>query len=106
MTPQEAINQLNLAIATEKILIKCSTMGELCHCDNIKAFETAISIIEKQIPQKAIIEREDYPEINGFMETYRCPICNSELVERDQVGFTHKLHKYCDCGQALDWSDT
>ena len=35
MTPQEAINQLNLAIATEKILIKCSTMGELCHCDKI-----------------------------------------------------------------------
>lgn len=69
------------------------------------ACDIAMDAIKKQIPKKPIIEREDYPEINNFMETYICPICNSELAGRDQVGFTHRLHKYCDCGQALDWSD-
>ena len=104
MTLQEVINQLNLAIATEKTLIKCSRMGKLCHSNKIEACETAISIIEKQIPQKPIIEREEFPEINSFCETYRCPICSSLLVERDRVGFTNNLHKYCDCGQTIDWS--
>ena len=67
------------------------------------AREMAISAIEKQIPQKPIIEREDFPEINSFCETYRCPICSLLLVERDRVGFTNDLRKYCDCGQAIDY---
>ena len=67
------------------------------------AREIAISAIEKQIPQKPIIEREDFPEINSFCETYRCPICSSLLGERDRVGFTNDLRKYCDCGQAIDY---
>lgn len=103
MTLQEVINQLDLAIVSEKYLIKCSSMAELCHRNQIEALEIAKSIIEKQIPQKAIIEREDFPEINSFCETYRCPICSSLLVERDRVGFTNDLRKYCDCGQAIDY---
>lgn len=103
MTLQEVINQLDLAIVSEKYLIKCSTMAVPCHRNQIEALEIAKSIIEKQIPQKAIIEREDFPEINSFCETYRCPICKKELITKDRVGFDGDLNKYCDCGQAIDY---
>ena len=61
-----------------------------------KAFETALTVLEKQIPKK--------PNMIGFEPNklissvhYSCPICD-RLLSR---------YKYCpDCGQALDWSDT
>lgn len=51
MTPQEAIDRINLLIGTEKLFIKISTMGEISHSQNIEALEMAKQALEKQIPK-------------------------------------------------------
>lgn len=47
MTPQEAIDRINLLIGTEKLFIKISTMGEISHSQNIEALEIAKQVLEK-----------------------------------------------------------
>lgn len=41
MTPQEAIDRIDLLIGNEKLFIKISTMGEISHSQNIEALEMA-----------------------------------------------------------------
>ena len=53
MTPQEAINRIDLLIGNEKLFIKISTMGEISHSQNIEALEIAKQALEKQIPKKS-----------------------------------------------------
>ena len=82
MTAQEAINRLqNLQLVSKDLI----------------ALKTAISALEKQIPQKPI-----YDESKGL---YVCPVCK-ELNAYAPDDF----NDYCElCGQAidnaLDWSD-
>lgn len=88
MTPQEAIDRIDLLIGTEKLFIKISTMGEISHSQNIEALEMAKQALEKQIPKKPV----DY---DGKIKVGFCPDCEA-VVTSD----------FCDnCGQALDWSD-
>lgn len=91
MTPQEAIDRINLLIGTEKLFIKISTMGEISHSQNIEALEMAKQALEKQIPKKPL---------KNYGGGYRCPNCQMKHLNPDWVGVKH-----CDCGQALDWSD-
>lgn len=57
----------------------------------LNAFDTAISALEKQIPQKV------RPSLRGTTDyDCRCPNCDNPIF----------LGRYCrECGQALDWSD-
>ena len=92
MTPQEVIKQLNMLIFNEKVLIGCSTMGELQHSNNIEALEIAKQAVEKQIPKNVFPDSKYYG--NGI-----CPNCNAVFMD--------KSTNFCgNCGQALDWSDT
>lgn len=93
MTPQEAIDRINLLIGTEKLFIKISTMGEISHSQNIEALEMAKQAVEKQIPKKA-----KNITTTVYYKQGRCPNCNALLK--------NTINIFCsDCGQALDWSD-
>lgn len=67
----------------------------------VKAFEMAISALEKQIPKKPI--PIDYKKFIDTVDNatylrgaFWCPNCNHVVRSGD----------YCnDCGQAIDWSD-
>lgn len=64
--------------------------------------QIAIDAIEKQIPQKPILEGDGYADGNPVYDTAYCPICNHDFEE----GINDWGSKYCSgCGQALDWSD-
>lgn len=54
MNPQEVTKQLDMLICNEKVLIGCSTMGELQHSQNIEALEFAKEAVEKQILKKVL----------------------------------------------------
>jgi hypothetical protein len=58
--------------------------------EQIEICKTAKSAIEKQILKKL-----EY--IDGDPDRPICPTCKMEVNE---------LEHHCDCGQALDWSDT
>lgn len=62
----------------------------------IEALEMSIEALEKQIPKKPILDKE---QTMRYVTTYTCPACGK--------GFTGaKVCSYCyHCGQALDWSD-
>ena len=101
MTPQEAINRIDLLIVTEKLFIKISTMGEISHSQNIEALEIAKQALEKQIPKKPL-------DICTPVVTWGlCPICKGELNKLgNRPNRVFEGTKYCpDCGQALDWSE-
>ena len=63
--------------------------------DNAELSRMIDAAIEKQIRKKPILQ--------GDGISYRCPVCNRD------VGFVDLLasetQPYCDCGQAIDWSD-
>lgn len=68
-------------------------------------YEFIKNALEKQIPKKAIAYTNYAEHLKigncywgGGTTVYRCPNCN-EFVSR---GF----NCCCDCGQALDWSDS
>ena len=64
------------------------------------AFETAISVLEKQILKKPINVKKHY---------YKCPCCKQDLGISDDDIFVYEnpTPMYCsNCGQALDWSDS
>lgn len=61
--------------------------------DDIKAFKTAISALEKQIPKKP-------QEVDVDFSTFVCPNCLSAIMYTDEK----ETHNYClNCGQKLDW---
>ena len=78
MTPQEAIKNIEIAIAEVEWEYPMQYAV---------AFETAIKALEKQIPKKPV----DY---DSKIKVGFCPDCEA-VVTSD----------FCDnCGQALDWS--
>lgn len=100
MTPQEIINRIDGLIASEKMFIKVSTMGEVDHSKNIEALETAKQAIEKQIPKKVVIEGDGYDDKGELIyDIAYCPNCNS----RFDLGYDEETNCCSDCGQTLDW---
>lgn len=101
MTPQEVIKQLDMLICNEKVLIGCSSMGELQHSQNIEALEIAKQAVEKQIPKKPSYEGDGYDDKGNLIyDTAYCPKCNKEFEVYYYSG------KCCnECGQALDRSN-
>ena len=82
MTPQEAIKNIEIAIA--EVEWEYPMQYAI-------AFEIAIKALEKQMPKKAKNVSDD------GIERYVCENCNNLM---------HRKKNYCDnCGQALDWSD-
>lgn len=71
---------------------------------NAHAIDNAIWGLEKQYPQKIILNSEDDREY----EDYICPNCKTILQQRRKgaTAVTVYHFAYCHtCGQALDWRD-
>lgn len=103
MTPQEALNVLSntkFSVSNEAEEQKCRVYQA--------AFKTAIEALEKQIPKKPVIKTHKYiGSDDDFVNKYHCPVCNALMINEDTNGFyAGRKQKHCDCGQALDWSDT
>ena len=99
MTAQEAIQFLKETIAG-CTFTKDKQLKEVC--------EVSIEALEKQIPQKPIIKTHKYiGSDDDFVDEYFCPVCKTLIINKDTNGFyAGRKQKHCDCGQALDWSDT
>ena len=67
----------------------------------IKALETAIEALEKQLPRKPNFEGDGYAPNGTFVyDTWICPSCEG-YYEVDYDDYV-----YCpQCGQKLDWSE-
>lgn len=64
----------------------------------IKAINTAIIAIEKQIPKKPYFRGDGYYNGNLVYDTWICPNCDSGY----EVEFEE--HEYCPhCGQSIKW---
>ncbi|MGN1138293.1 MAG: hypothetical protein ACI4RM_02510 [Ruminococcus sp.] len=84
MTPQEAIETIEIAIAE----VECEYPMNYA-----VAFEVAINALKKQIPNEV---KSKASEIDGFTDN-TCPVCNGYLLsETNNCSY---------CGQALDWGD-
>lgn len=63
-------------------------------------FKASIEALEKQIPQKPILEADGYYNGELVYDTWYCPSCNADYDTE------HERHDYCPkCGQAIDWSE-
>ena len=89
MTPQEAIKFLTETIAGCHVL-RDRQLKAVC--------EISINALEKQIPKKPEESYDGYADGNPVID-YHCPNCYREVDEDE-------LEHHCECGQALDWSDT
>lgn len=90
MTPEEALEIINIAIAEVEWNYPL---------DYAAAFEVAIEVLEKQIPKRAI---------STYIGNYKCPTCESYIDITDDDLHVYEIvpPKYCpNCGQALDWSE-
>lgn len=64
--------------------------------------EDSIPMLEKQMPEKIILNSEEGREY----EDYICPNCKDILRQRRKLATAIMVHEYkfCpDCGQKLDW---
>lgn len=102
MTPQEAIDRIDLLISNEKLFIKISTMGEIDHSKNIEALEMAKQALEKTVTKPVTLEADGYDDKGELIyDTAYCPNCNHKF----DLGYNDETKCCPDCGQALDWSD-
>ncbi len=66
--------------------------------------------IEKQIPQKPILKETKCFDGSTADFVFVCPVCNrkicSEPTDDVMASFLKEDCPHCNCGQALDWSDT
>ena len=92
MTNEEAIKMLK---QWNEDLLPYEDEKEGIECHNI-----AISALEKQIPKKPIIWEHHTIEspIPNDDWGYECPCCGNCDIDYPE--------HHCECGQALDWSDT
>lgn len=93
MTIEEAKEQLReIIFDTESLIVGDAAKG--IYRKDLEALKMAVEALEKQIPRKPI---EKSPWV------YHCPNCDSKKVEEV---FIERFRYCCDCGQALDWSET
>ena len=91
MTYQEAIKQLEDLIENSKSF---SEYDDDIWANDVKALETAIEALEKQIPKKPL-DRRDSADIS----IGHCPNCNCFVDDWND-------DKCCGgCGQIMDWED-
>lgn len=71
----------------------------------IECREVIHKALEKQIPKKPIINKENINNVN--YKIYMCPCCKKQIIKKiDRDIFVGKIPYYCDdCGQALDLED-
>ncbi len=114
MNNQEAIARLQVGMHIKKEEIKNNKVFFPKHDnsrleEDIEAYETAISAIEKQISKKPKDELKIKPVIdkNGAyvdadVTVYLvCPNCG------EMVGIDDMCDRFCrECGQAIDWSES
>ena len=98
ITPQEAINRIDLLIGNEKLFIKISTMGEISHSQNIETLEMAKLALEKTVTKSVVLEGDGYDDKGDIAY---CPNCNHKF----DLGYDEETNCCPNCGQALDWSD-
>lgn len=101
MTPQEAIKAMKFN--KENLYNGISNQFT-------SAFDVAISALEKQIPQKPILKETKCFDGSTADFVFVCPVCNrkicSEPIDDVMASFLKEDYPHCNCGQALDWSDT
>lgn len=96
MTPQEAIQRIQQHNEIHR-------RKEHFAVHITKALQMAVAALEKQIPQKPILEGDGYADGNPVYDIAYCPVCNHDFEE----GINDWGSAYCpDCGQALDWEET
>ena len=68
---------------------------------HIELYNTAIEVLEKQLPKKPNFEGDGYAPNGTFVyDTWECPNCG-ECYEVD-----YDDYDYCQkCGQKIDWSE-
>lgn len=101
MTPQEAID----------IIDDVSWEDNGRHYGKIvSARDLAKSALEKQIPKKPILVETKCFDGSTADFVFVCPVCNrkicSEPTDDVMASFLKEDYPHCNCGQALDWSDT
>ena len=99
MTNNEAIDKLIMLKFAQALQAKAiSEDGKPLEPDFEIAVNKAIDAPEKQIPKKV----ELFEDENCCGEIrYRCPSCKHNFsMEEFELAMN-----YCDCGQALDWSE-
>ena len=93
MTPKEAIELLRDTTLYIRIVgdVDISTLRGI-----------AIEALEKQVPKKPIIHKEEYTT------NYKCPTCGCRFISRiDGEYVAGHQYKHCYiCGQAIDWNIT
>ena len=80
------------------------SLNEYCGLNNNgqKAFDMAISALEKQIPKKPYTNIIHYPYTSD-LTTVQCPNCKRRLRTRKTQA---KGDRFCpDCGQKICWED-
>lgn len=71
-------------------------------------YKKLVEALKKQISRKPTKKTNVYEATDdAFYTQYHCPACRRRIISEDRAGFfAGRKQKYCDCGQALDWSDT
>ena len=64
-----------------------------------------LSALEKQIPKKPIEDISKDYEGNIIDDVFFCPKCTRTICFGSENNLAEN-YPYCNCGQALDWSDT
>ncbi len=109
MTPEKAIKFLDEEIVRLEgapIINGCEMTGDWR--EHLEICKLAKAALEKQIPKKPVIKIHKYiGSDDDFANKYHCPVCNALIINEDTNSFyAGRKQKHCDCGQALDWSDT
>lgn len=67
-----------------------------------EVYKAAVEALKKADPQKPETEEDEY----GCSIRYSCPTCGTYFGTRGR-NTTILFHrpKYCDCGQAIDWTE-
>lgn len=95
MTPQEALYWCE---QFENNVVKADPQREKMVLA-LQAMKECRKALEKQIPKKPAVF-DDYSQ--GRYTVAFCPNCKKILGLLNMA----KIDEHCDCGQALDWSDT
>lgn len=105
MKPEESIEKLNI-LKKLNIPILIESYEESFR----EACETAITFLEKQIPQKPVIKDDVYENYTSEpIQAYVCPSCGEVLIaiktkELLKLNLFFVKPKFCqECGQAIEW---